>query len=223
MHLCRAGYYGLINHVDNQISRLLQYMRDARLLDKTLIIVMSDHGEMLGDHNLFALTCPYEGVTRVPYALRAPKRWGYPREVVVDRPIGVQDVMPTLLDAAGVPIPETITGRSVLPLARGEDAPWRDAIHDEHDGAYRYDEGMQYLTDGHTKYVWYTQTGRELLFDLDADPTELRDLARRDGAEVKLAPWRGRLVERLRDRPEGFVSGDRLIVGRPHGPVVSAR
>ena len=60
----------------------------------------------------------------------------YPRGVVTDRPVGLQDVMPTLLDAAGLPIPPSVTGRSVLPLMRGEDVAWRAALHGEHAGQY---------------------------------------------------------------------------------------
>src|SRR5918998_3843949 len=79
---------------------------------------------------------------------------------------------------------------------------------------------MHYLTDGRSKYVWFSQTGEELLFDLVADPTEVRNLAPRPEASGRLGAWRERLVEVLRDRPEGFVAGDRLVPGRPHGPTV---
>ena len=75
--------------------------------------------------------------------------------------------MPTLLDAAGLPIPQSVTGRSVLPLMRGEDVAWREALHGEHAGQYDPDDANHYLVDGHTKYVWHDQTGEELLFDLD--------------------------------------------------------
>jgi len=136
-------------------------------------------------------------------------------------PVGLQDVMPTLLEVAGVPIPESVTGRSVLPLLRGggsspDQAGWRDALHGEHSGIYQYDLGVHYLVDQHAKYVWWSQTGREQLFDLEADPTEMHDLALAPAAETALAPWRRRMVQQLRHRPEGFPDGERLIPGRPH-------
>src|SRR5205823_1004939 len=127
------------------------------------ILFTSDHGEMLGDHNMFRKTYPFEASARVPFLARAPRRMGYPREVVTPAPVGLQDVMPTLLDVAGTPSPPSVTGRSVLPLMRGETA-WREALHGEHAGCYRYEDGMHYLVDGHTKYIWYSQSGRELLF-----------------------------------------------------------
>ena len=74
MHACRAGYYGLINHVDMQISRLLQYMNDMRLLDDTLVVFVSDHGEMLGDHRLFHKSWPYEAAARVPLLVQGRRR-----------------------------------------------------------------------------------------------------------------------------------------------------
>ena len=164
MHYCRAGYFGLINHVDTQVGRLLMYLRDERLLEESFILFTSDHGEMLGDHNMFAKTRPFESSARVPFLARAPMTMSYPRGVVTDRPVGLQDVMPTLLDAAGLPIPESVTGRSVLPLMRGEDVAWRAALHGEHAGQYDPDDANHYLVDGHAKYVGHDQTGEELLF-----------------------------------------------------------
>ncbi|HIT74832.1 MAG TPA: arylsulfatase [Candidatus Avipropionibacterium avicola] len=217
MKQARAGYYGLINHVDNQLGRLIGQLRKQQLLKDTLILFTSDHGEMLGDHNMWRKTFPYEASARIPFFIKPAEGMDLPGEVVSSAPVGLQDVMPTLLEAAGLPIPETCTGRSVLPLAHGDSDGWREYIHGEHAGQYDYDDGMHYLTDGHQKYVWYSQTGREHLFDLDTDPDELHDLtldASDDSADLQR--WRDRLVDTLRERPEGFVAEDRLVVGRPH-------
>ena len=92
----------------------------------------------------------------------------------------------------------------------------REVLHGEHAGCYDYGHGNHFLTDGGHKYVWYSQSGREQLFDLDADPQEERDLALLADGEGRLAPWRARLAEVLRDRPEGFVEDGRLVAGRPH-------
>ncbi|CAA9305326.1 MAG: Arylsulfatase [uncultured Chloroflexi bacterium] len=225
MRRCRAGYYGLMNHVDDQVARLLAFMRLRGLLDDTLVLFTSDHGEMLGDHHMFRKCFPYEGSARVPFLLRAPRWMGLRPGVALDQPVGLQDVMPTLLDAAGVEVPETVTGRSVLPLLQQgvvSDAPWRDALHGEHSGLYQHDLGMHFLVDGRAKYVWWSQTGREQLFDLAGDPNEVHDLAQGADAEQRLAPWRARLVRQLRERPEGFTAGGRLVPGRPHEQLVPA-
>lgn len=220
MHYARAAYFGLINHVDNQIGRLFNFLRDRRLLESTLILFTSDHGEMLGDHNMFRKTFAYESSARIPFLVRAPKAMDYPHEVVSDVPVGLQDVMPTLLDAAGVEIPSTVTGHSLLPLMRQEHTHPRTVLHGEHAGVYRYEDSMHYLVDGHFKYIWYSQTGVEQLFNLDEDPNELCNLVTMENGEQMVGSWRQRLVQLLRERPEGFSDGQQLIVGRPHTNLV---
>jgi len=222
MRFTRAAYYGMINHVDDQVGRLLNFLELRGELDNTFVFFTSDHGEMLGDHNMFRKTFAYEPSARVPCLGYPARTMDYPAEVVSYAPVGLQDVMPTLLDAAGVPIPETVTGSSLLPLMRGERAEWRNVLHGEHAGYYRYEDGMHYLTDGHCKYIWYSQTGREHLFDLDDDPEEVHDIGSERDAADRLVPWRQRLAEILERRPEGFSDGERLVEGRPHDAMVLA-
>jgi arylsulfatase A-like enzyme len=116
------------------------------------------------------------------------------------------------LDAAGVAVPESLDGSSVLPLARGESVPWRESLHGEHTA---FGQSIQWLTDGAEKYIWCTGTGVEQFFDLAADPRELHDLGRDPAAADRVATWRDRMVRALTDRPEGFVSGGQLVPGRP--------
>jgi hypothetical protein len=66
------------------------------------------------------------------------------------------------------------------------------------------------------KYVWYTQSGKEHLFDLENDPNELHDISLEVGSDDRIEPWRQELIRRLQDRPEGFTDGEKLIAGRPH-------
>ena len=107
-----------------------------------------------------------------------------------------------------------------MPILRGQRDRVREDLHGEHSGCYAYDHGNQYMTDGHHKYVWYTQTGREHLFNLDEDPNELHDIAREPNADEQLQPWREKLMACLKDRPEGFTDGKQLIAGREHGHIV---
>ena len=217
MHCARAAYYGMINFIDDQIGRLIQ---SAGGLNDCLLIFTSDHGEMLGDHNMFRKTFPYEASARVPFLIRAPARWGYPKESICQTPVGLQDIMPTILDAAKIEIPSTCTGKSLLPVMQGDTDRVRDYLHGEHSGCYDYKHGNHYVTDGHHKYIWYSQTGREHLFNLQDDPHETHDLASQNDAETRLTPWRNRLIEFLRNRPEGFTDGKSLIVGQPHNALL---
>ena len=205
----RAGYYGLINHLDDQLRRLINGVIGLAHRTDTIICLTSDHGEMLGDHYLWRKQVGYEGSARVPFLLSAPKELGVEPGTVVDAAVTLADVMPTLLDMAGVEVPSSVDGQSLWPVMRGEAAPDREFVHMEHTGQ------TQALTDGHEKYLWEPATGRELLFDLDRDPNELHNIAGEPDAEARVAQWRSRLIERLKGRPEGFTDGERLIPGRP--------
>jgi len=216
MKSTRAGYYGLINFVDDQIGRLIFALRIRGLYRNLVIVFTSDHGEMLGDHNMFRKTFGYEGSAHVPFIVWATPDLEWPSEVVSDAPVGLQDIMPTVLDAAGVATPDDVTGRSLLPLVRRESDDWREHIHGEHAGHYEYADGVHYLVSRSHKYLWFSQTGAEQFFDLVNDPDELHDIAREPNAETQLRPWRDALMHVLRDRPEGFTDGARLIPGRPH-------
>ena len=201
MRCSRAAYYGMINFVDDQVGRLIQY---AGGLKNCLTVFTSDHGEMQGDHNLFRKTWPYEASARIPFLIRAPQTWGYPEEMTCESPVGIQDIMPTILDAAGIDIPDTCTGKILLPIMQGHTDRIRGFLHGEHAGCYAYNHGNHYVTDGCYKYVWYSQTGREHLFNLEEDPHETHDISREPDVETRIQPWRNCMIEFLKDRPEGF-------------------
>ncbi len=206
----RAGYYGLMTHIDHQINRFLEVLAEFGQRDNSYVCFTADHGDMMGDHDLFRKSVPYEGSARVPLILAGPSGGGIKPNSVHNGLIELRDVMPTLLDCAGLSIPETVEGGSFLPFARGEGREWRPHLHGEHPYG---GQSLQWLTDGHVKYVWFSGTGREQLFDLDHDPQELHDLARRDDATSRVAQWRRLLIEELNGREEGFTDGKQLIEG----------
>ncbi|MCK5844119.1 MAG: sulfatase-like hydrolase/transferase, partial [Victivallales bacterium] len=96
----RAGYYGLINHLDDQYHRLLNGVTgiDKMTGGNTAVIMTSDHGEMLGDHYCWRKSLPYEGAARIPMLLRVPERFGVKTNNVIDAPVGLEDIMPTVLE-----------------------------------------------------------------------------------------------------------------------------
>ncbi len=214
----QAGYYGCINHIDDQIGRLLTV-----LPSNTIVCFVSDHGEMLGDHQWIRKRTPYEGSARIPFLVRFPDGLGVEPGQVRSEPVELMDVMPTLLEAAAVPTPEGMDGSSLLPLLRDGAPRPHDYVHGECAIVPSMGGGMHYLTDGRTKYVWYPGTGREELFDLERDPQELVNLAEERGPDPNanaqaalpaagLDRWRGVLARELEGRPEGFVRDGALAV-----------
>ena len=217
----RAGYYGLINHVDDQLYRLLggHTGLDAAARRNTYVMLTADHGEMLGDHYLFRKCYPYEGSARIPFLMSGPT---VKPGRVCHQAVCLEDIMPTVLELAGCDIPGSVDGRSVAAVLSGEaETVDREYLHGEHAQCYRYDQqANHFLTDGKEKYVWIVSDGAEQLFDLDNDPQELRNLAASPEHAERVAMWRDRLIEGLEGRPEGFTDGERLIAGRPHTPLL---
>ncbi len=212
----RRAYYALITHADHQLNRLNIALEEHDLLDNTIIMFVSDHGELLGDHHYHGKALPFDGSARVPWLMRFPKTWGIRGRQVFDTPIELRDILPTLCDCAGVAIPPAVEGRSVLPLVRGEGWQGRPYIEGEH--VRSEDESNQWLTDGRMKYIWFTESGRELLFDLQNDPQELDDLSQKNPAET--TRWRERLIRQIEGYEEGFVRDGALVPGRTTYPVL---
>lgn len=208
----RQAYYGSVSFVDEQIGRILDAVDRRGWLDNTLIIYTSDHGDMTGDHHLWRKSYAYEPSARVPMLMRGP---GIPAGKVSDAPVELCDILPTLLDAAGAPIPRQIDGRSLRDAANGR--PWREFIDLEHDICYAPENNWNALTDGKTKYIYHAFDGREQLFDLTADPMERNEIT--DAA--RLRPWRERMIAHLAPRGDYYVRNGALTTrpeGRKHSP-----
>ncbi len=138
IHRARAGYYGEISFIDTQIGRLINWMEkyDNDTFQNTWFVFTADHGDMQGDHNLWRKTYAYEGSTRIPFLIIPPPD-GRPSNNLAEQPVGLQDIMPTLLEVAGVDIPKTVDGCSVLPLMQSREVPkWRQYMHGEHCKCY---------------------------------------------------------------------------------------
>jgi len=213
----KAGYYGHMTHIDHQLNRLFEHLAQVGQLDNTWVCFLADHGEMMGDHDLYRKSVPFDGSARVPLILKGPAGALPERGARRDAVAELRDVMPTLLDCAGLPVPDGLDGKSLLPVARGEASVVREWLHGEHT---TFGQTIQWVTDGHEKYVWWSGTGQEQLFDLDADPAECHDLAGDVAASGRLDRWRGVLVSQLARREDGHSDGMRLVRGRPAHPTL---
>ncbi|MFV2051801.1 alkaline phosphatase family protein [Aliiroseovarius sp. YM-037] len=131
----RATYMGLATEVDHHVGRVIAFLKDTGQYDNTLIVVTSDHGEMLGDHHSWGKMNLHDAAYHTPLIIRAP---GYEtaRGAVVDAPTESVDVAPTILHVLGLDVPPSMDGYSLLPLLNGETPDdWRTYSYSELDFA----------------------------------------------------------------------------------------
>ncbi|MCB1005014.1 MAG: sulfatase-like hydrolase/transferase, partial [Acidimicrobiales bacterium] len=129
----RAQYYGMISHVDHQVGRVFDELRELGMWDDTVIVLTSDHAELLGDHGLKGKLGWWEQSYAIPCIVRDPRHPGA-HGTVVDRFTENVDVFPTLCDAMGIEVPVQCDGVPLTPFLDGEEPPWwRDAAFYEWD------------------------------------------------------------------------------------------
>lgn len=171
----RANYYGLVSLVDNAYGRVLRALEESGQADNTIIVYTSDHGDMLGDHGLMQKSVFYEGATHIPLMIHVP--WLSRRQVMMDQPISLVDLMPTLLDLLNVEVPTNIDGRSRAGALR-DPSSWRpeDTVVEWHAVQDHSMDGRSIRTTDNWKLNLYQGDTPEL-YDLNTDPGELRNLA----------------------------------------------
>lgn len=218
----QAGYYGLINHIDDQIYWLMRAFQSASRRDGRpwVVVITSDHGEMLGDHHYFRKCEPYEGSARIPLLIQGSGDLDFASRQSVNRPVCLEDIMPTLLELADIECPPSVDGESLVGCLRGERDVQREVLHTEHSPCYSPQQAYHMMTDGRLKYIWRPVDGTEQLFDVQNDPKERYDLSERVDRQEVVREWRDRLIQRLEGRPEGFTDGERLIPGRSYEAVL---
>jgi arylsulfatase A-like enzyme len=164
----RQEYFALITHMDDQIGRIFHALEETGQADNTYIIFTADHGLSVGHHGLVGKQNMYDHSVRVPFMIVGPK---VKAGMKIDAPIYLQDAMATSLELAGDAHPEGIDFASLMPLLRGETTEHYDEIY----GAYMNSQRM--ITKNGWKLMVYPTAGVERLYNLEADPQEMNDLA----------------------------------------------
>lgn len=207
----RQGYYGSVEFIDEQIGRILEALEQRGMLEETLIVFTSDHGDMTGDHNLWRKSYAYEASARIPMMIRWPEGMvSAKRGRVLSQTVELRDILPTFLEAAGQPQNRRLDGLSMLRLLRDENAAWRDYLDLEHGVCYSRENCWNAFTDGRMKYIYHAFHGEEQLFDTEKDPHELHDLAGDAAQAPVLRTWRNRMVDHLYNRGERWVKNGKL-------------
>ena len=209
--MARLAFYALCTHIDHQIRVLIGSLREEGELDNTIICFTSDHGDMLGNHTLWAKRLFYEQSANIPMSIMGTQndaRVGTSQ--TDDRIVGWQDVMPTLLDLAGIPIPETVEGISMFGEAK------RAWIYGEV-GEDGYATRM--VRNGRYKLIYYPVGNRTQLFDLHNDPQDMTDLATDPAHAAIRAELTDILIGQLYGSDEAWLE-DGQLVGLPNQPHV---
>ena len=189
----RRGYFANISYLDEKIGALLRVLDDAR--QEAVILFVSDHGDMLGERGLWFKMSMFEGSARVPLMMALPGGEGGR----IDTPVSTLDVMPTLADIAGIDVSALASwtdGESLLPIVGGAT---RSAPVPIEYAAEASITPIVALREGRWKYV-RSSADPDQLYDLDADPHELRNLVNDPGAAEVLARLRG-LADETWDLP----------------------
>jgi len=177
-----AAYYAMIELIDDQVGRLLAALEQTGQRENTIVIFHSDHGEMLGDHGIM-MKGPYfyECAVRVPLIVSWPGR--FRQGLQSDALVELIDLAPTILEACGLPIPDRMHARSLVPILTGQADPaeHRDHVYCEYYNAMPGHDHSAYGTmyrDRHYKICVYhgSARGEGELYDLENDPNEFQNL-----------------------------------------------
>lgn len=193
MRAARRAYYGAISFVDEQVGRLLQALDESGQADDTIVLLVGDHGDMLGERGLWYKMNFFEGAARVPLIVHAPGRFA-PRRVAAS--VSLADILPTLVDLAhdgqAPAAPEPIDGRSLWPHLTGA------AGHDEVIGEYLGEGALApivMIRRGPWKFI-HSAPDPDQLYHLGDDPDELRNLAPDPAAADMLRAFRAEVAQR---------------------------
>jgi choline-sulfatase len=167
----RQGYFANISYLDDKVGELLSVLERTRMLDETIILFCSDHGDMLGERGLWFKMCFYEGSARVPLMIAGK---GIPAGMIA-APVSNLDVAPTLCDLAGIDMSAIMPwtdGQSLLPLTKGAARSAPVLMEYAAEGSYA---PMVAIREGRFKFV-HCEIDPPQLFDLESDPLELTNL-----------------------------------------------
>jgi arylsulfatase A-like enzyme len=186
------------------LGRLLDAIREQGLENDTLLVFTSDHGEMFGSHGRRAKYIFYEEACRVPFLVRWP---GHIQPGATDTLLSTPDIMPTLLGSLGLPVPRAVEGADLSGNLAGRTTRGPDGIYMQGMGttaAWKDGSEWRALRDARYTYAIYHRDRHELLFDNQADPYQLKNLAEDRTQAAKLVHYRNQLQRWMKEHNDTF-------------------
>jgi arylsulfatase len=213
----RRYYAANVSMIDQKVGEIMEALEQKGYLENSIVIFTSDHADALGDHGHIQKWTMYDTVLRVPLIVWAPKRVGKP--TVIDTPMELMHVAPTILDACGIDIPADWDAQSLWPCINGSgDVPGNGVVYAElaRDHIQTGAEFIIMRRDTEWKIVWYANEEDGELYNIQTDPGELNNLWF-DGA---LKDLRDGLMTEIRDRTVvGMLHGQQVSVPKPQQPM----
>lgn len=206
-HQHLGGYYGMVKRLDEALGRLQDALKSLNLTDKTIVLFTSDHGCHFKTRNSEYKRSGHESSIRVPTAFCGP---GFDGGGQIPELVSLIDLPPTLLDAAGLPVPEAMQGRSIMPLLHGRREDWPAEVFVQISEAQvgravrtqRWKYGINAPDKDGRRNPASDHYVEEYLYDLQADPYELTNLIGLESHQETAAVLRERLIRRMREAGE---------------------
>ena len=198
-------YYAQTANLDWNLGRLMKAIDELGIAEDTIFVFTSDHGEMFGSHGRQAKNIFYEEAIRVPFLIR----WhGHiPAGHVSDACLNAPDIMPTILSLMHFPVPDEVEGMDLSHLALSNTGPEPDAAYMQGMGttaAWKDGHEWRALRDKQYTYAIYRRDGQELLFDRQADPYQMKNLADDRTYAATLAHYRDKLKQWMKQQNDSF-------------------
>jgi len=217
--LIKHSYYASSSFVDHQVGRVLKSLEENNLNENTIVVLISDHGFLIGEQNYWGKNNLFEKGLRIPFIIswKGKVKAGMKTDALVE----AVDVFPTMIDLAGFTIPEYVEGTSIKPLLKDPEREWKSGVYSQHPRGWNENiEGVSLRTDQYRYTEWFERPEGKILarelYDYELDPTESRNLADEEAyAEIvaKLAielneGWKAKL-------PKGIVNRSKNPVAPP--------
>lgn len=210
----RQIYYAMVENLDNNVGRILDFLAKQGLADNTVVVFTSDHGELNGAHGLHSKQWPYEESVGVPLIVHDPRLSGERRGTTIDEPTCAEDLFPTLLGLAGMTSRNSLPGLDLTPLVQGKterldrEGVLLELVAEHRKGFPFHEEVWRGVR---TRRYKYTVKGDKFgarpwqFFDLERDPFECENRLDDPGLQETIARHHGLLVKLLRETEDPFV------------------